>query len=717
MSFSASWPLIAFGVIVWAGFGWIGVLNWRRNPTRMAFAALELLRFVIVGLIVVTLWRPEMRRLASLKLQPTVAVLWDATGSMATRDVVDGTQVITRRDWVEAQRGLPVWTALSNHFKLVSQDFTAPEGTDLNAALDQVAGSGMNLRAVVLFADGDWNVGSSPVAAATRLRAQGVPVFAVGVGAEKYLPDLALERVTAPEYGLLGEQVYVGFTLRNHLDEDVKTTVTLRDNHGGAVQKPVVVPAQGVVQDAVFWTSLYEGTSRLSLSVPALTNEFRLDNNEQKFDIAVRKEILKVLVVESQPRWEYRYLRNALQRDPGIDVKCVLFHPGMTIGAGRDYIPGMPQTKEALAQFDVVFLGDVGIGDNELAKEDAENLKGLVEQQASGLVFLPGRRGRILSLAKSALGELLPVELDNQNPDGTGATDPARLILTQRGRGHLLTMLATTEEGNAELWKNLPGFYWFAPVRKSKGGADVLAVHEIARNEWGRIPLLVTRQQGNGKVLFLGTDGAWRWRRGVEDTYHYRFWGQVVRWMAYQRHLAQEQGLRVFYDPENPKRGGTVHVHATAFDNTGLPLRNGRVLVDVTTPKRKTLQLELRAVSGDWGVFETDFVAEEQGDYKLKARCETTGREVTADMSVHGEDREQVGRPAQLDVLREVARITQGEFGTGQDLEAFAKRIEKLPQHDSAEQRVRLWCHPAWGGLLMLLLTIYWTGRKLVGMV
>jgi len=26
---------------------------------------------------------------------------------------------------------------------------------------------------------------------------------------KKYLPDVALERVTAPEYGLLGEQVYV----------------------------------------------------------------------------------------------------------------------------------------------------------------------------------------------------------------------------------------------------------------------------------------------------------------------------------------------------------------------------------------------------------------------------------------------------------------------------------------------------------------------------
>ena len=36
-----------------------------------------------------------------------------------------------------------------------------------------------------------------------------------------------------------------------------------------------------------------------------------------------------MLVVESYPRWEYRYLRNALSRDPGVELSCLLFHPGL----------------------------------------------------------------------------------------------------------------------------------------------------------------------------------------------------------------------------------------------------------------------------------------------------------------------------------------------------------------------------------------------------
>ena len=33
-------------------------------------------------------------------------------------------------------------------------------------------------------------------------------------------------------------------------------------------------------------------------------------------------------------------------------------------------------------------------------------------------------------------------------------------------------------------------------------------------------------------MLYIGVDSTWRWRKGVGDLYHHRFWGQVVRWAA-----------------------------------------------------------------------------------------------------------------------------------------------------------------------------------------
>src|SRR5207244_6276853 len=126
--------------------------------------------------------------------------------------------------------------------------------------------------------------------------------------------------------------------------------------------------------------------------VPRPGDETLTDNNELSAPIAIRDEKLTVLIVESLPRWEYRYLRNALSRDPGVELACLLFHPGLgKVGGGnKDYIKKFPEGLDELAKFDVVFLGDVGLDENQLTVEDCRLLKGLVEHQASGLVFMPG---------------------------------------------------------------------------------------------------------------------------------------------------------------------------------------------------------------------------------------------------------------------------------------------------------------------------------------
>ena len=262
-----------------------------------------------------------------------------------------------------------------------------------------------------------------------------------------------------------------------------------------------------------------------------------------------------MLVVESYPRWEYRYLRNALSRDPGVELSCLLFHPGLSkVGGGnKDYIKQFPAGLDELSKFDVVFLGDVGVDDGQLTAEQCRLLKGLVEHQASGLVFMPGWQGREFSLLDTELGDLCPVVLDPAQPGGWGSRIANHFELTEIGRRSLLTKLADTQDDNVEVWEGLPGFQWYAPVLRAKAGSDVLCVHKDASNEFGRLPLLVTRTFGAGKVLFMGTDGAWRWRKGVEDKYHYRFWGQVVRWMAYQRNMAKGETMRLYYVPDQPQ--------------------------------------------------------------------------------------------------------------------------------------------------------------------
>jgi hypothetical protein len=410
-------------------------------------------------------------------------------------------------------------------------------------------------------------------------------------------------------------------------------------------------------------------------------------------------------------------LRNALARDPGVDLRCLLWHPGLEPGGGLDYLAGFPGSKEALAPYDVVFLGDVGLGQGELEEQEAALLKGLVEQQGSGLVFVPGRRGREATLVNSPLKDLFPVELDTAKPGGIGLENESQLVLTGAGKRHWLTRFDSDEERNDELWKQLPGFFWSASVAKSRPGSEVLAVHGSLRNQWGHMPLLVTRPAGSGKVLFLGTDSAWRWRRGVEDKFHYRFWGQVVRWMAHQRHLSEKEGMRLSYSPETPQAGDTVFLQSTVLDESGFPVDKGPVTGKVTSPGGRTERLDFSQIEGGWGVFKSSFTAQEAGRFNVEVSSEPYGRHLATALSVSRPVIEKQGQPVNAQILGEIAALTRGATFSMADLDKMVGQIALLPEPKPVEKRIRVWSDPAWGGGILLLLTLYWIGRKWAGLL
>ena len=725
-SFAASWPTVIGALLVCAFSGWLCYSNWQRSGRRKAVGRLEILRFILIAFLGFTLLRPEFVQVSKKSSQPEVAILMDGSRSMGTRDIAVSNAVMSRAEWLNAQVKSKFWKPFEQSAKVTLVNFslkptnavaTSKEGTDLNAALDQLLASQENLKAVLLLSDGDWNIGKSPVSAATRYREQKVPIFSTAVGRETPLPDLVLESVNPPSYGLFGEQISIPFTIRSHLDHEVKTTVSLLNGQLVETKKTITIPPHADHHDAILWSPRAAGAANLTLKFPVEQGEMLADNNEATFPMNVRMETLKVLVVDSTPRWEFRFLRNALARDPGVEMHSVLLHPGMSPGGGKNYLPAFPGTKEMLSRYDVIFLGEVGIGEKELSAADAELIRGVVEQQGSGLVFIPGRRGRQFSLLESPLKDLMPIVFDTSKPEGIGLQNEGVVTLSTVGRRHLLTRFDADESRNDEIWKQLPGFFWSAAVERSRPGSEVLAVHSSLRNSYGRLPVLVTRNAGNGKVLFMGTDSAWRWRRGVEDRYHYRFWSQVVRWMAHQRHLAAKEGIRLTYSPEAPQIGDTVHLQTAVLDAAGFPLEEGLVTATVAAPSGRTEQIQFTPVDGGWGVFKSSFVVQEGGAYKLTVRSDKSARLLQTDLPVAETIPEKIGRPINREILQEIASLTGGTNTTIEGLTDLVKQISVLPEPAPLERRIRVWSSPYWGGLLLALLTAYWIGRKAAGLI
>ena len=443
-------------------------------------------------------------------------------------------------------------------------------------------------------------------------------------------PTWSCSALDAPTFGVVGKSVRIAFTIDSSLPRDHVSTVVLRTSRGDTVTKDVHVAAMGRTNDWIAWKPEETGDVTLTLEVPVRTDETRSDNNRLTVPISIRREKLRVLIVESYPRWEYRYLRNALSRDPGVDLSCLLFHPGLgKVGGGnKDYIKQFPRGLDELAPYDVVFLGDVGVGDGQLTEEQCTWLKGMVEHQASGIVFMPGWQGRQFSLLDTELNELYPVVLDDAQKKRMGIAH----ALSLRAHGGRSPQFADEAGGfRAGERRSLGRPARFSVVcagRACSGGMPkCLPCMATPKTITADCRLLVTRTYGAGKVLFMGTDGAWRWRKGVEDTYHYRFWGQVVRWMAYQRNMAKGKTMRLYYSPDQPRIGGTVMLSANVMDRSGEPLQHGDVSARITAPSGKAETIGFLSSNEQWGAFAAQIHRPRARQARGRARLQTDRRD------------------------------------------------------------------------------------------
>lgn len=731
---TSTFTLVVIGLVL-LGTAFLCITAIRRSLRPKRTGALEVLRFLCVTYVCAMLLGPEWRTTQDSDLQPEIAIVWDDSNSMTTEDalrpdsVAGSETVLTRQEMVKRLLDTNFWKSFEEEGRnrVTRSSFGTPppatevnaramSGSDVNAALTGVLESGQNLRATIFIGDGDWNIGKSPVAAAQQFALRKIPLYALVTGSNQYIEDLDLEAVNAPAYGIVGENVQIPFTIKSSLSRDVRTQVRIRSESGMERTKDITIRANGPHYDSMLWRIEKEGATTLNLSIPVASDELVQSNNARDFVMNGKPESIRVLVIETTPRWEYRFIRNALSRDPGVKVDCLLLHPALGKGDGPDYIQEFPEKLEELQKYDVVFVGDVGIGENQLTIEQANLIKGLVESQASGVVFIPGPQGNQFTLAESDLADLIPVELDEKNKEGFGESLESPMRLTSEGEKSLLTMLGDVESQNETIWRGLPGFYWQAPVIKAKAGSTVLAVNDSRRNDAGRLPILVTSRAGSGKVLYMAIDSAWRWRRGVEDLYHYRFWGQVARWMSYQRNMAAGERVRLFYSPERPKPGEFVSLTANAFDKNGAPLQDGILLVDLKAPDGTVSRIELSKDDTSWGAFSGRFRVSQPGAWNLKAFVAGDDKAfIEAKIISQTDEIEKTGRPARFEVLEEMAKITRGRVVTAAQLDDLVNEINALPEPQPLVDSVKLWANWIAPAILIVLLALFWIGRKFNG--
>ena len=244
---------------------------------------------------------------------------------------------------------------------------------------------------------------------------------------------------------------------------------------------------------------------------------------------------LRVLYLEGTPRWEYRYLKNALVRDPSVEVQCFL------ASASRDFtqessrgLPSLkapPASEEELFRYDVVIVGQLsGSFLRQHARTLFARLPGFVRSHGGGVVALAGKDFRWTE----ELENVLPVEIDEKASFDT-QEEAFSLRLTAPGRAASFLRLRDDPRQSRDLWeKRLPGFHGHFRGVAPKPGARTLAERQArgAGTSPRSTPVIVLSSSGKGRSLFVGVDQFWRWRAGVDNLYFWRFWKQALYHVA-----------------------------------------------------------------------------------------------------------------------------------------------------------------------------------------
>ena len=158
-------------------------------------------------------------------------------------------------------------------------------------------------------------------------------------------------------------------------------------------------------------------------------------------------------------------------------------------------------------------------------------------------------------------------------------------------------------------------------------------------------------------------------------------------------------------------------MQATVMNAAGSPIEEPYIEGTITSPSGQTEQVQLDAEPGGWGVFKLSHTIKEAGPYTVTIRSEKHQRKLETKITANSPTREKIGQPINRQILAEIAALTGGKSVTLEGLPELVRQISILPEPEPTEKRIRLWSHPVWGGILLALLSLYWLGRKLVGLI
>ncbi|MEC8779079.1 MAG: hypothetical protein VXX28_08595, partial [Verrucomicrobiota bacterium] len=318
------------------------------------------------------------------------------------------------------------------------------------------------------------------------------------------------------------------------------------------------------------------------------------------------------------------------------------------------------------------------------------------------------------------ISSLLPVKWVEGSPERLA---PHSMTLTERGLATQALFLHPKAERNDELWSYLPLPGWVSPSQALPGTEVFLEAKLDAKGE-DKVPLLVTRQAGAGKVLYAGFDGTWRWRLEVADEYHLRYWNQVASWIMEQPFAVRDDFVSIDPGSSSYRPGESAEMRIRVRNREGKPLQDQDALVEALVWRGDkviaTVPMKLEPQSG--GLFLGETPALLSGRHEVTVRVDGVFQPEEllsrAEFLVEEPDSPELQNlTCNEEMLRKMSEFSGGTYLREEQIDRLNALLRPVSSGRLVKNEIALWQSYWWFVPIILLLGLELFLRKRAGML
>ena len=661
--------------------------NKKQHYGKALNAILFALRTLMVGLVVLLLFNPLIRQKFSSVETPTIILAHDNSSSVILcKDSAFykndyQTQFEAFRKDLNADFQVDEYLFGEEVRDFEQVDFS-DQLTDLSSLLNTLNRRyyKRNVGAVLLFSDGIYNRGFEPELLAENFP---YPIHTVVLGDTVAYPDLAIRDVHYNKVVSLGATFPVRVTVAARDLAGRKAQLALKESGRIIEKRDIEIPSNRFSKEIDFMLdATKKGVMALDVEVNGIAEEEQLLNNVRHIYVEVLDQKYKLLCVAASPHPDLSALRSVLNDNYEVDF-CF----------GKETMP-------EFSNYDLVILHQVPS-----ARTDFNVLKAQLDKNMKLPVFF---------IVGNDTDRDMLCKLQGVFALHSGATNTQLDV-----KAHQNTAFSTfTFDSKSEqlIAKYPPLALPHVEINALKSHDDLL-LQEVMGIKSG-LPLLSFAQDGRKMAFLFGTN-VWRWRlfEYYQNKNHDVFDEMFSKSLKYLLLSAND--------------GSAIYAKETYYSNEPViitaELRNPNN--ELVTDPDMTIQIEnkLTGETYDYTFSKRDHDYElnasllPEGLYAYKVQAQMGERKISVSgtFSVVAIGIEAQQLTADIDRMRTLARLTNGNWYTARQLDQLATdlradtRITSVEHHESRFEDL---IHSKWIFFVLIgLAAIEWLLRKMFG--